>query len=70
MNNINMVENIVNRKIMKPKNNKVLKMSKIFEGYKNKKDKIVKENLNISYYENPKKYMKIQKKNNFFKKRK
>lgn len=69
MNNINIVENIVNRKIMKPKNNKVLKMSKIFEGYKNKKDKIVKENLNISYYENPKKYMKIQKKNNFFKKR-
>lgn len=69
MNNINIVENIVNKKIMKPKNNKVLKMSKIFEGYKNKKDKIVKENLNISYYENPKKYMKIQKKNNFFKKR-
>ena len=69
MNNINIVENIVNRKIMKPKNNKVLKMDKIFEGYKNKKDKVVKEDLNISYYENPKKYMKIQKKNNFFKKR-
>ncbi len=69
MNNINIVDNIVNRKIIKPKNNKVLKMHKIFEGYKNKKDKVVKENLNISYYENPKKYMKVQKKNNFFKKR-
>lgn len=67
-NSINIVDSIINKKLINPKTNKVLHMNKIFEGYKHKKNKIVKEDLNISYYENPKKYMKIQRKNNFFKK--